>query len=58
LADHPITTRSRSRLRTHARRAARFLTGQNLVVDGGMTLHGSGVDGILDIVREMFGSSS
>ena len=38
--------------------AARFITGQNLVVDGGMTLHGSGVDGILDIVREMFGSSS
>ncbi len=26
---------------------ARFITGQNLVVDGGMTLHGSGVDGIL-----------
>jgi 2-hydroxycyclohexanecarboxyl-CoA dehydrogenase len=25
---------------------ARFLTGQNLVVDGGMTLHGSAVDGI------------
>jgi NAD(P)-dependent dehydrogenase (short-subunit alcohol dehydrogenase family) len=25
---------------------ARFITGQNLVVDGGMTLHGSGVDGI------------
>jgi NAD(P)-dependent dehydrogenase (short-subunit alcohol dehydrogenase family) len=27
---------------------ARFVTGQNLVVDGGMTLHGSGVDGLLD----------
>jgi NAD(P)-dependent dehydrogenase (short-subunit alcohol dehydrogenase family) len=27
---------------------ARFITGQNLVVDGGMTLHGSGVDGLLD----------
>ncbi len=27
---------------------ARFITGQNLVVDGGMTLHGSGVDGIFD----------
>ena len=27
---------------------ARFITGQNLVVDGGMTLHGSGVDGVLD----------
>jgi 3-oxoacyl-[acyl-carrier protein] reductase len=27
---------------------ARFVTGQNVVVDGGMTLHGSGVDGVLD----------
>jgi NAD(P)-dependent dehydrogenase (short-subunit alcohol dehydrogenase family) len=27
---------------------ARFVTGQNLVVDGGMTLHGSGVDGLYD----------
>lgn len=27
---------------------ARFVTGQNLVVDGGMTLHGAGVDGLLD----------
>ena len=27
---------------------ARFVTGQNLVVDGGMTLHGSGVDGLFD----------
>ena len=27
---------------------ARFVTGQNLVVDGGMLLHGSGVDGLLD----------
>jgi NAD(P)-dependent dehydrogenase (short-subunit alcohol dehydrogenase family) len=25
---------------------ARFVTGQNMVVDGGMTLHGSGVDGL------------
>jgi enoyl-[acyl-carrier-protein] reductase (NADH) len=25
---------------------ARFVTGQNLVIDGGMTLHGSGVDGL------------
>ena len=25
---------------------ARFITGQNIVVDGGMTLHGSGVDGL------------
>lgn len=27
---------------------ARFITGQNLVVDGGLTLHTSGVDGIFD----------
>ncbi len=32
---------------------ARFVTGQNLVADGGMTLHGSGVDGVLDIVRDL-----
>ena len=32
---------------------ARFVTGQNLVVDGGMTLHGSGVDGVLDVVTEL-----
>jgi NAD(P)-dependent dehydrogenase (short-subunit alcohol dehydrogenase family) len=32
---------------------ARFVTGQNLVVDGGMTLHGSGVDGVLDVVRDL-----
>jgi 3-oxoacyl-[acyl-carrier protein] reductase len=32
---------------------ARFMTGQNLVVDGGMTLHGAGVDGVLDRVRTM-----
>jgi NAD(P)-dependent dehydrogenase (short-subunit alcohol dehydrogenase family) len=32
---------------------ARFVTGQNLVVDGGMTLHGAGVDGLLDRFREM-----
>ncbi|MGP8058431.1 MAG: SDR family NAD(P)-dependent oxidoreductase [Acidimicrobiales bacterium] len=31
---------------------ARFITGQNLVVDGGMTLHGSGVDGIY---QQLFG---
>ena len=29
---------------------ARFITGQNIVVDGGLTLHGSGVDGIYDLV--------
>jgi NAD(P)-dependent dehydrogenase (short-subunit alcohol dehydrogenase family) len=33
--------------------AARFVTGQNVVVDGGMTLHGSGVDGVLDKVRAL-----
>ena len=32
---------------------ARFVTGQNLVADGGMTLHGSGVDGVLDVVTEL-----
>ncbi len=31
---------------------ARFVTGQNVVVDGGMTLHGSGVDGLY---RHFFG---
>jgi NAD(P)-dependent dehydrogenase (short-subunit alcohol dehydrogenase family) len=29
---------------------ARFVTGQNIVVDGGLTLHGSGVDGIFELV--------
>lgn len=32
---------------------ARFVTGQNLVVDGGMTLHGAGVDGLYDRFREL-----
>lgn len=32
---------------------ARFVTGQNLVVDGGMTLHGSGVDGVLEQVHAL-----
>ena len=32
---------------------ARFVTGQNIVVDGGMTLHGSGVDGVYDVVRDL-----
>ena len=32
---------------------ARFVTGQNRVVDGGLTLHGSGVDGILDRVESL-----
>ncbi len=31
---------------------ARFVTGQNLVVDGGMTLHGAGVDGLYDRFRQ------
>lgn len=31
---------------------ARFVTGQNVIVDGGMTLHGSGVDGLY---RHYFG---
>jgi NAD(P)-dependent dehydrogenase (short-subunit alcohol dehydrogenase family) len=31
---------------------ARFVTGQNIVVDGGMTLHGSGVDGLLAKVQD------
>jgi NAD(P)-dependent dehydrogenase (short-subunit alcohol dehydrogenase family) len=29
---------------------ARFVTGQNIVVDGGLTLHGAGVDGIFELV--------
>jgi NAD(P)-dependent dehydrogenase (short-subunit alcohol dehydrogenase family) len=32
---------------------ARFVTGQNLVVDGGMTLHGAGVDGLLEYFHAM-----
>jgi meso-butanediol dehydrogenase/(S,S)-butanediol dehydrogenase/diacetyl reductase len=34
---------------------ARFVTGQNIFVDGGMTLHGAGVDGLFDLVTQMFG---
>jgi len=34
---------------------ARFVTGQNIVVDGGLTLHGSGVDGVFERV---FGGSA
>jgi NAD(P)-dependent dehydrogenase (short-subunit alcohol dehydrogenase family) len=30
--------------------AARYITGQTLTVDGGMLLHGSGVDGLRDLV--------
>jgi 2-hydroxycyclohexanecarboxyl-CoA dehydrogenase len=32
---------------------ARFVTGQNIVIDGGMTLHGSGVDGVYDVLRDL-----
>jgi NAD(P)-dependent dehydrogenase (short-subunit alcohol dehydrogenase family) len=32
---------------------ARFITGQNLVIDGGMTLHGAGVDGLFDRFQAM-----
>jgi NAD(P)-dependent dehydrogenase (short-subunit alcohol dehydrogenase family) len=32
---------------------SRFITGQNLVVDGGMTLHGPGVDGLFDRFQAM-----
>lgn len=35
---------------------ARFITGQNLVVDGGLTLHGSGVDGLADYLEKKFGT--
>jgi NAD(P)-dependent dehydrogenase (short-subunit alcohol dehydrogenase family) len=31
---------------------ARFITGQNIVVDGGLTLHGSGVDGLFEQLFE------
>lgn len=34
---------------------ARFVTGQNIVVDGGLTLHVSSVDGLLQRVRELLG---
>jgi NAD(P)-dependent dehydrogenase (short-subunit alcohol dehydrogenase family) len=37
---------------------ARFVTGQNIVVDGGMTLHGAGVDGLLDRFRPFLADSS
>jgi len=36
---------------------ARFLTGQNIVIDGGMTLHGSGIDGVLDDVKKLLGTT-
>jgi len=34
---------------------ARFVTGINLVVDGGMTLHGAGVDGLFDLITSTYG---
>ena len=37
---------------------ARFVTGQTLVVDGGMILHGSGVDGLLERVEAEFGPTA
>jgi NAD(P)-dependent dehydrogenase (short-subunit alcohol dehydrogenase family) len=37
---------------------SRFLTGQNLVVDGGLTLHTSGVDGIFDRLGPVLGRAS
>jgi len=37
---------------------ARFVTGQNVVVDGGMTLHGAGVDGLLDRFQALLSSES
>jgi NAD(P)-dependent dehydrogenase (short-subunit alcohol dehydrogenase family) len=35
---------------------ARYVTGQVLVVDGGMILHGAGIDGVLDYVITMLGA--
>jgi NAD(P)-dependent dehydrogenase (short-subunit alcohol dehydrogenase family) len=37
---------------------ARFVTGQNIVVDGGLTLHGSGVDTIFDRISGGSGAGS
>jgi NAD(P)-dependent dehydrogenase (short-subunit alcohol dehydrogenase family) len=34
---------------------ARFVTGVNLVIDGGMTLHGAGVDGLFDFITNLVG---
>jgi NAD(P)-dependent dehydrogenase (short-subunit alcohol dehydrogenase family) len=33
----------------------RYVTGQNLVIDGGMLLHGAGSDGLLFRIRELLG---
>jgi NAD(P)-dependent dehydrogenase (short-subunit alcohol dehydrogenase family) len=35
----------------------RYVTGQNLVVDGGMLLHGAGSDGLLFRIRELLGKA-
>jgi len=32
---------------------ARYITGQTVVIDGGMILHGAGIDGVLDYVMQM-----
>lgn len=32
---------------------ARFINGQNIVIDGGMTLHGAGVDGVMNRVNSL-----
>lgn len=37
---------------------ARFVTGQTLTVDGGMLLHGSGVDGMLRAMETTFGAAA
>jgi NAD(P)-dependent dehydrogenase (short-subunit alcohol dehydrogenase family) len=36
---------------------ARFVTGQNMVIDGGLTLHGSGVDGVMAKVEALMSGS-
>ena len=35
----------------------RYVTGQNMVIDGGMLLHGAGSDGLLFRIRELLGQS-
>lgn len=36
---------------------SRFVTGQNLVVDGGLTLHTSGTDGLMERLQALLGSA-
>ena len=36
---------------------SRFVNGQNIVIDGGLTLHGSGVDGVMDRVDALLRGS-